>query len=132
LTRSRSARPGLVVICRRTAGRIIALSVAGHAGFAPYGRDIVCAAVSALVLSAAHGVRKHCGVRTRVVDLAGDGFELTIPRRSNARAQAVLETTVSGLRAIERAYPGRLRLRMVAGKLAGAPKRSGPRRPARD
>jgi uncharacterized protein YsxB (DUF464 family) len=119
------------VTCRRTAGRIVALSVEGHAGFAPRGRDIVCAATSALVLSAAHGVTTFCRAPVRVVDQGDGEYRLEVPRGGNARAQALLETAVAGLRAIARSYPGRIRIRSVAGKPDAAPKRSGPARAAR-
>ena len=109
---------------RRSGGRIVEIGVNGHAGFAPRGRDIVCAGVSALVLSAAHGIAVHCGADSDVDDDPSGDYRLRIPRGGNARAQAVLESTVSGLRAIARTYPQSLRVRTVAGKRGGAPKRT--------
>jgi uncharacterized protein YsxB (DUF464 family) len=131
LKRSSSSKGGLTIAVRRTAGRIVAIAVSGHAGRAPHGRDIVCAAASALVLSAAHGIATHCKSPTSVVDDGEGDYRLNIPRGGNASAQAVLESAVSGLRAISRSYPGSLRVRSVAGKLATVPKRSGPTRAAR-
>ena len=117
--------------CRRSAGRIIGIDVAGHAGFAPHGRDIVCAATSALVLSGAYGVSSHCKSTVAVVDDGEGDYRLEVARGGNARAQAVLETVLSGLRAIARSYPGRLRIRTLAGKPAAPPKRSRPTRATR-
>lgn len=88
--------------------------MSGHAGFASHGRDVVCAGVSALVLSGAYGVSQHCGARTLVID-DGDGDYHIEVERGGTRAQAVLETVVSGLRAIARSYPGTLKVRTVAG-----------------
>ena len=76
------------------------------------------------MLSAAHGVSEHCGVAADVEDDPSGDYRLRVPRGGNARAQAVLESTVSGLRAIARAYPMALQVRTSAGKRAGAPKRS--------
>jgi uncharacterized protein len=107
------------------------LQVTGHAGFAPYGRDIVCAAASALVLSTAHGLAAHCKARVHVTDDGAGDFHLRVPRGGNARAQAVLESAVSGLRAIARSYPKSLRVRSLAGKSSAPPKRKAPTRDAR-
>jgi len=67
--------------------------------------------MSALVLSAANGLRRHCGVTPDVRDDPNADYVLSVPRGGNARAQAVLETAVSGMRAIAAAYPGYVVLR---------------------
>jgi uncharacterized protein len=91
------------------------LTVSGHAGFADHGDDIVCAAASALVLTAAHGVAAHCGARVVTHDDPGGDYVLEVPRGGGVRAQAVLESAVSGLRAIARKHPDHLAVRS-AGK----------------
>jgi len=121
----------LTIAVRRSAGRIVDITVSGHAGFAPRGHDIVCAAASALVLSAAHGIAAHCKSPATVKDDGDGDYHLHIPRGGNASAQAVLESAVSGLRAISRSYPGSLRIRSFAGKAVAPPKSSGPTRAAR-
>ncbi|HET9343619.1 MAG TPA: ribosomal-processing cysteine protease Prp [Candidatus Eremiobacteraceae bacterium] len=134
MTRSPSRKlypGGLTVTARRSAGRVVSIGVAGHAGFAPHGRDIVCAAASALVHSAAHGIAAHCGARATVVDEPGGDYRLDVPRGGNARAQAVLESALSGLRAIATSYPRYMRVRVLAGNATAAPKRRRPIRGAR-
>lgn len=91
------------------------LTVSGHAGFAQAGSDIVCAAVSALVQTAAHGVSAHCGAIARVHDNPDGDYVLDVPSGGGAKAQAVLETALSGVRAIARTHPGHVRVR-TAGK----------------
>src|SRR5471032_969825 len=117
LRRSRSRKPSLIVRCERSPrGTIVRLTVSGHAGFADHGNDIVCAAASALVLTAAHGVVTFCGsARATTHDDPSGDYVLDVPRGGNARAQAVLESTVSGLRAIARRHPDHLAVRS-AGK----------------
>jgi uncharacterized protein YsxB (DUF464 family) len=97
------------------------LRISGHAGFAAAGEDIVCAAASALVMSAAYGLQHHCGGAARVADEPGHDYVLALRNAGDPRAQAVLETALSGLRAIARSYPGYLDVRISAG--------IGPRRP---
>jgi len=104
----------------------VAIAVSGHAGTAPRGRDIVCAATSALVLSAAHGIVAHCKSRADVIDDGDGDYRLEVPRGGNGRAQAVLESTLSGLRAIARSYPRALRVRVAAGTGRRLAKRARP------
>ena len=80
---------------------------------------------------AAHGITSHCESQANVSDDGGGDYRLDVPRGGNARAQAVLETALSGLRAIAREYPGSIRVRVLAGNRAGSPKGSGPKRAAR-
>jgi uncharacterized protein YsxB (DUF464 family) len=96
---------------------VAALEVRGHAAFAPAGRDIVCAAVSALVLSTAYGLRAHCSVSPVIID-SRNVYALRVPARANAKASAVLETLISGLAAIARSYPSYVRVRQ--GSVAAA------------
>ena len=91
------------------------LEVHGHAGFAKPGEDIVCAGVSALIQSAAHGVVRHAGAKAAVHDDPDDAYVLELLDPANARAQAVLETALSGLRAIAAEYPRNLSVRATTG-----------------
>ena len=84
----------------------------GHAGFAAAGQDVVCAAASALVLSAAYGLRKHCAVRPKISDTANQ-FRIDLSNGGSPQAQAVLETTISGLQAIAATYPGYIKIRQA-------------------
>jgi uncharacterized protein len=106
LRRSRSHQ-GLSVVYERCKGAIVGFAVRGHAGFARHGQDIVCAAVSGLVLSAAHGLAAHCKVSPAIQD-GPARYVLRLRGAGNSRAQAVLATLVSGLKAIAKTYPHKL------------------------
>lgn len=123
MKKSRSPRGGLNLVYERRNGTIVGFRVRGHAGFAVAGRDVVCAAASALVLSAANGLRRHCGVNPAISDTPAQ-FRLSLAGGSNARAQAVLATMVSGLEAIGASYPGYLSIRQ--GGIAATGPRSRP------
>ncbi len=112
MKRSPSPKRGLEVVYERQRGAIVAIRVRGHAGFAVAGQDIVCAAVSALVLTAAHGLRRHCAVTPKVSDTAAE-FRLELADGGNARATAVLETTITGLEAIAATHPGYMRIKQA-------------------
>jgi uncharacterized protein len=109
LRKSRSPKTGLDIVYQRQHGAIVALRVAGHAGFAALGQDIVCAAASALVLSAAHGLRAYGKVSPSISDTPSQ-YRVDVPDGGNALAQAILETTVSGLESVAASYPGYLRV----------------------
>jgi len=83
------------------------------------------------VLSAAHGIAAHCGAKAKIVDEPGGDYRLDVARGGNARAQAVLESALSGLRAIANSYPKHMRVRVLAGNAGAAPKRRRPIRGAR-
>ena len=88
------------------------------------------AVMSALVLTAAYGIVRHCAAATHIEDDA-DAYTISVAGGGNARAQAVLETTLSGLRAIARSYPRYLTVttRSTGARRRGAEK-SRPRKGA--
>jgi len=109
----RSTNPGIIVRYERKGRAILGFDVAGHAGFAAAGRDIVCAGVTALVLSTAYGLRRHCGLRTIVTDRPAC-YALHLADAPNACSQALLGTMLAGLKAIARSYPGYIKVRLGA------------------
>ncbi len=112
MRKSRSPKTGIDVTYERRRGEILGIRVRGHAGFAAAGQDIVCAAASALVQSAVYGLCKHCVVRPKIADTASE-FRIDLPSGGNPQAQAVLETTISGLQAISATYLGYMTIRQA-------------------
>ncbi len=77
----------------------------GHSGYAASGSDIVCAAVSAVVQTAVLGVERVAGCEAESRK-GGALLEARFARPVDdagrwAKAQAILETTLLGLREIE-------------------------------
>ena len=91
----------------RSGGRIVRLHVRGHAGTAPYGQDLVCAAVSAVVQTAALGLGRLDAAakapRVRDGDILWQG-------ESGEAGQIILETCLLGLQDIAASYPGAIAL----------------------
>lgn len=88
-------------------GRALAYQVDGHAGFASRGRDIVCAAVSALAEACANGIAA-CGIPHLAT--VGDGSLSVITTRSLTVMQAVelkaiMDTLRIALVQLEAQYP---------------------------
>lgn len=101
---------------RASSGQIVGFSVRGHSGSAAKGRDIVCAAVSALTQGAALGLQRRLGIDVAL--LLGDGeMDCALPTGSDpavlARAQDILETMRIGLEEIAADHPRLVTIRQV-------------------
>jgi len=95
-------------------GRLIGFLVTGHANARharsdrPHGKDIVCAAVSALSITAANALKKVAGID--VYQNVDDGFlDIQLPKRLSGKqkydADIILRTARLGLRQIADQYP---------------------------
>ncbi|HHV34534.1 MAG TPA: ribosomal-processing cysteine protease Prp [Syntrophomonadaceae bacterium] len=100
-------------------GELRGFLVRGHAGYAPAGEDIVCAGVSALVQTAAVGLRCFLSVEPLVDDRTkslNDVFvKLILPenltREDKRTAQVILETMELGIQGIAGSYGKYLEVR---------------------
>lgn len=94
------------------------LRVRGHAGSGRKGQDLVCAAVSALVLTAAGNIASLAAQggalsqRLRLED--GDADISCVPKsRMAPLATVMLDTVALGLQLLETSYPDHLRLTVL-------------------
>ncbi|MCL6637988.1 MAG: ribosomal-processing cysteine protease Prp [Alicyclobacillus sp.] len=91
-------------------GRICRFSVSGHAGYERRGRDVVCAAVSALVLNAVNSCEHLLGV---VLPTQDDGERLTcdVPAHAqSAEVDLLMRSMVFGLEQTATAHPRHVRV----------------------
>lgn len=96
-----------ITVWRNRKQSLEAFLVEGHAGYADYGQDIVCAAVSTLTQTAILAIEKLTGEEPRV-DLAEGRLYYEAPIGVSSEKQAIistiLETMVVGLTAIAEEY----------------------------
>ncbi|NLY30579.1 MAG: ribosomal-processing cysteine protease Prp [Firmicutes bacterium] len=88
-----------------TAGRIHGFAAKGHSGFAPHGQDIVCAAVSVLLQTAVLGLKEVADIIPQAE--VADGYlecYLAPDQAEQPKVEAVLQTMLVGLKAIEEEY----------------------------
>jgi uncharacterized protein YsxB (DUF464 family) len=80
------------------------LAVQGHAGFAPKGKDVVCAGVSALVETLAIGLERIApgGGRARV---AAGSADFWLEPEADPATRAVFRTVAAGLADLAASYP---------------------------
>jgi len=94
------------------------LRVEGHAESGPYGRDLVCAAVSALILTLGEAFRS-LEAEEKLEDLGQDLDRGRAYLRCKPldpfrpEAETALTTVIRGLRCLEKLYPGFLSCREV-------------------
>ncbi|SHE35140.1 hypothetical protein SAMN02746089_00115 [Caldanaerobius fijiensis DSM 17918] len=95
-----------VVINRNCDGKILDFKVTGHAGYGEYGKDIVCAAVSAVVQTALLGVKEL--TRAHVEKSVAEGkivFKIIeVSFEDRVKMDSILETMVLGLKDIAEGY----------------------------
>lgn len=93
----------------RWGGHMVRFTVRGHSGWAEYGQDIVCSALSALTTAGANGLAQQAGVSRAVRQRYGELDCMILGSPSDSewdRADAILETMLAGIRSIAREYPG--------------------------
>ena len=90
------------------AQRIHKFELNGHAGYAEYGQDIVCAAVSALSISAVNGLEYFLPIKPEIDVNDPLGFlSCTLPSlepQTLDQAQWILKTFVLGIESIQQSY----------------------------
>lgn len=107
-----------VEIVRDPSGAIRSFRASGHADYGEHGQDIVCAAVSVLTKTAVLALNEQAGVKPDLVLRELSGYmKCTLPDSmgdtQSARAQLILETMVTGLRAVAREYSEFVRVKEV-------------------
>jgi len=105
---------------RRSDRAIVGFSASGHAGYAPHGEDIVCAAISALTTVIVLGLEERLQLSPEVnMDEEGGLLECrldldALDERMRLRSQDLLETLSLGLAEIQKEYPEFLKVKEVA------------------
>ena len=100
----------MILFTLRTQGpAITGFECRGHADFAAYGKDIVCAAVSILATTCVNALETVAGVRAEAAVTDGK-MKVSLPRDAGHDAQVILQSMRRGLRDIADAYPKNLQL----------------------
>lgn len=92
------------------------LEISGHAEYAEYGKDIVCAGVSALAETAVLGL-KHVACVKPIVGKKQGNFVIKLPKdmtaKESAKAAIILETIFLGLEDISKSYPSNITTEII-------------------
>ena len=87
-------------------GAVMGIHAEGHAGSGPYGHDLVCAAVSAILVGGFNALE---GDQYRFETKSGLGSVVCLAK-PNPRDQIVLETIVTQLASVAESYPDNVKL----------------------
>lgn len=93
-----------IKIFRNEQGNVTGFTVNGHAKTASYGKDIVCAAVSALTQTALLGIGKYLSKEIDYVVAKGN-LQIKLLAEPDELSDAVFETMILGLNEIENKNP---------------------------
>lgn len=89
------------------------IRVSGHAGYAPAGEDIVCAAASVLIATCANALESVAGIRPEVSQKPAM-IQVSLPGGLSPAdehdAQIILRTAEQGFRDIAAQYPSYLQI----------------------
>ena len=91
-------------------GDVVGFEASGHAGYDAYGRDIVCAAVSGILLTTLGGIQEVVGVHPKVRRNDENGYlqvqlPLHLEEARRHEASLLIRTAEVGLRSISEQYP---------------------------
>ena len=104
------------VLCRNSDGTFASCEVTGHAGFAPRGADIVCAAVSTVVRTTVAVLQSADSAQLVTCDSSGHGqLAFRATEMSSAFAERMVfaaDYLQKGLEIIAAEYPEYLKLRV--------------------
>ncbi|MGX7393999.1 ribosomal-processing cysteine protease Prp [Carnobacterium mobile] len=88
---------------RNDKGEIVSFKVEGHAGYAPSGRDVVCAAVSALVVGTINGIEVLTDATFDTT--VSHGFTSVEIKEPTAYSNILLNSMLLSLEGIQEEYP---------------------------
>ncbi len=86
--------------------RLSSFSAEGHASFADYGNDVVCAAASAILQAARLGLEAYAGAEPEVAQSSGRmRIFVAESHRDGEGVQAILTTAALSIEQIARQFP---------------------------
>lgn len=102
-----------VIIFKNKEGYIGKYNVSGHAGYDAKGKDIVCAAVSALAQTALISLVEVCDIEEKKIEYFIDEekgvLDVNIPKIIDIdirnKVEVVLRTLETGIKLIQKSYP---------------------------
>ena len=91
-------------------GRYCGFHSSGHAGYASKGKDIVCAGVSALVISCANSIEKLTADRADIEHASDGSVFCMVKPPVSAESELLLQSLRLGLTSINEEYRGYVRI----------------------
>ncbi len=88
---------------KKSEEQIFGFRIAGHAGYDRYGRDIICAAVSALSINTINSIERFTTDRFAVEQADGD-LKFKLVTNEAPETQLLLKSFILGLESVRETY----------------------------
>ncbi len=99
------------VFVKKVRDRVISVNTKGHAGFAKRGKDIVCSAVSVLLINTVNSIKCFTEDEIEVESDQQKGeISILLPTEYSEKTDVLLKALLLGLSGIEEEYPKNFRL----------------------
>lgn len=88
------------------------VDLTGHAGYAEKGKDIVCAAVSALFFSTVNSITDYTAAEIETFDkrfIDGRGGSMSHIKNLNEQSELLLKSMLSGMLDLQKQYPNNVK-----------------------
>ena len=94
-----------VRVKKSDSGDIIGFHMSGHAGYAEYGSDIVCAGVSTLAINCINSIEEFTDTKFDLVQNDNDGLlDFTCKEPLDSGAVLLLKSLFKGIQGIQESY----------------------------
>lgn len=94
-------------------GKIVAFVLSGHSSFGGHGYDVYCAEVSVLSQAAYFAIRQYLNRDVAVENHEHGGLGVELEDAPDDLTEAVFQTMLIGLRAVEEAAPNVLKIQLI-------------------
>lgn len=102
----------MIVATFKTKNSVLnSVSITGHAEFADYGSDIVCAAVTSALQLCANGITQVLGVKAEVL-VEENLVDLILPNRAPKKSVDFLEALLLHLQTLQEDYPNNITVQL--------------------
>ncbi|MBR0439414.1 MAG: ribosomal-processing cysteine protease Prp [Bacilli bacterium] len=89
------------VLIKQEEKKLVSLKVSGHANSAPHGEDLVCAAVSAVLVG---GLNNLANPKDFDIKISEGNTDVIVRNKISSHDEIVLETIITSLKTIEESY----------------------------
>ena len=94
-----------VIVEKNRNNEYVRFICSGHAGFDEYGKEIVCAALSMLVINTVNSIDSLTDCRLEVADDEADGkIDVVFPDASSREAHLLMDSMILGIQGIIETY----------------------------
>ena len=94
-----------VSVIKTSNGEYVGFNCIGHSGYAERGEDIVCAAISVLVINTVNSLDQLAGEKIRLVTNEEEGLiDCRFDGQINDKSRLLLDSMVLGLKEIKKQY----------------------------